>query len=128
MSSEPNGNPMSTNATIEHAHRIYGGLLRDKSEKPPNSPNNGVRFPDKTYIDPMMVANQYTPPPIRLACHSSKRQFKRQFHQLPMTGMPSFTHADSKEAIRLAKSSTAIGRDEHPLPQESRSWCHQLSH
>ena len=35
----------------------------------------------------------------------------RQYHQLPLTGTPSFTPAETKEAIRLAKSSTAIGPD-----------------
>ena len=41
----------------------------------------------------------------------SKRQLKRQFHQLPLTGTPSFTPANTKEAIRLAKSSIASGPD-----------------
>ena len=63
-----------------------------------------------------MIANklvhQFTPPPIRLTGDKSKRQLKRQFHQLPLTGTLSFTPADTKEAIRLAKSSTAIGLDE----------------
>ena len=80
-----------------------------------NSPNKGVRFADKTCLDPKMIANkfahQFTPPPIRLTGDKSKGQLKRQFHQLPLTGTPSFTPADTKEAIRLAKSSTAIGPD-----------------
>ena len=62
-----------------------------------------------------MIANkfvhQFTPPPIRLTGDTTKRQLKRQFHQLPLTGTPSFTPVDTKEAIRLAKSSTAIGPD-----------------
>ena len=41
----------------------------------------------------------------------SNIQLKRQFHQQSLTGMPSFTPADTKEAIRLAKSPSAIGRD-----------------
>ena len=60
-----------------------------------------------------MIANkfdhQFTPPPIRLTGNKSKRKLKRQFHQLPLIGTPSFWPADTKEAIRLAKSSTAIG-------------------
>ena len=56
-------------------------------------------------------ANQLTHPPIRQTGDKSKRQLKRQFHQLPLTGTPSFTPADTKEAIRLSKSSTAIGSD-----------------
>ena len=54
-------------------------------------------------------ACQFTPPPIRLTGDKSKRQFKRQLHQLPLTGTPSITPAKTKEAIRLAKSSKAIG-------------------
>ena len=45
---------------------------------------------------------------MRLAGYKSKRQLKRQFHQLPLTGTPSFTPAATKQAIRLAKSSTTI--------------------
>ena len=64
----------------------------------------------------MMIANKFahllTPPPIRLTVDRSKRQLNRQFHQLPLAGTPSFTPADTNDAIRLAKSSTAIGPDE----------------
>ena len=56
-------------------------------------------------------AHQFTPPPIRLTSDKSKRQLTRQFHQLPLTGTLTFTPADIKEAIRLAKSPTAIGPD-----------------
>ena len=80
-----------------------------------NSPNKGVRFADMTYQGPKMIANnfahQFTPPPIRLTGDKSKRKLKRQCHQQPLTGTPSFTPADTKEVIRLAKSSTAIGPD-----------------
>ena len=58
-----------------------------------------------------MIANKFTPPPIRLTDDRSKRQIKRQFHQLPLTGTPSFTFADTNEANRLAKSSTVIGSE-----------------
>ena len=57
------------------------------------------------------LAHQFTPPPIRLTGDMSKRQLKQQFHQLQLTGTPSFTPADTKEVIRLAKSSTDIGPD-----------------
>ena len=76
-----------------------------------NSHNKGVRIADKTYLDHKMIANQLTPPPMRLTGDKSKRQLKLQFHQLQLTGTPSFTPADTKEAIRLPKSSTAIGPD-----------------
>ena len=56
-------------------------------------------------------AHQFTPPPIRLTGDKSKRQLKRQFHQLPLAGTPSFTPAETKQVIRLAKSSTAIRPD-----------------
>ena len=56
-------------------------------------------------------AHQFSPPPICLTGDKSKRKLKRQFHQLTLTGTPSFSPADKKEAIRLAKSSTAIGPD-----------------
>ena len=56
-----------------------------------------------------MITNQFTPPPIRLTGDMSNRQLK--FHQLPLTGTPSFSPVDTKEAIRLAKSPTAIGPD-----------------
>ena len=72
-------------------------------------------FADRTYLDPKMIANkfahQFTPPPIRLTGDKSKRKLKQQFLQLPLTGTPSFSSADTKEAIRLAKSSTGIGPD-----------------
>ena len=97
---------------ISHLWRLVTGL---SGRKPHNSTNKGVRFADKTYLGPNMIANkfahQFTPPPIRLTGDKSKRQLKRQFHQLPLTGTPSFTPADTKEAMRLAKSSTAIGHD-----------------
>ena len=56
-------------------------------------------------------AHQFIPPPIRLTGDNSKSQLKRQFHQLPLTRTPSFTPADTNEAIRVAKSFTAIGPD-----------------
>ena len=97
---------------ISHLWRLVQGL---SGKQPHNSPNMGVRFADKTHLDPKMIANkfadQFTLPPIRLTGDKSKRQLKWQFHQLPLTGTPSFTPADTKEAIRFAKSSTAIGPD-----------------
>ena len=97
---------------ISHLWRLVNGLCGKQTY---NSPNKGVRFADKTYLDPKIIANkfahQFTPPPIRLTGDKSKRQLKRQFHQLPLTKTPSFSPADTKEAIRLAKSSTAIVPD-----------------
>ena len=94
---------------ISHLWRHVKGL----SGKQPH--NKGVRIADKTYLDPKMIANKFTcpvtPPPICLTGDESERQLKRQFHQLTLTGTPSFTPADTKEEIRLAKSSTAIGPD-----------------
>ena len=115
---------------ISHLWRLVKGL---SGKQPHNSPNKGVRFADNTYLDPKMIvnkfANQFTPPPIRLTGDKSKRQLKQQFHQLPLTGTPSFTPADTSDATRLARSSTAIWQDwdEHPPLQEIRSRCHQLS-
>ena len=43
--------------------------------------------------------------------HSPVGVTSLQFHLLPLTETPSFTPADTKEAIRLVKSSTAIGPD-----------------
>ena len=60
------------------------------------------------------------PPPIRLTGDKSKRQLKRQFHHVSSAGTPSFTTADTKEALRLAKSSTAIGQTGRE-PYTSRS-------
>ena len=117
---------------ISHLWRHVKGLSGKQQH---NSPNKGVQFADKTYLDPKMIANkfaqqghlfadkayldpkiiankfshQFTPPPIPLTGDKSKRQLKRQFHQLHLTGTPSFSSADTKEAIRLAKSSTANG-------------------
>ena len=97
---------------IFHLWRLAKGLCGKQAH---NAPNNGVRFADKTYLDHKMIANkfdhQFTPPPIRLTGDKSKRQLKWQFHQLPLTGTPSFMPVDMKEAIRLANSSTAIGSD-----------------
>ena len=97
---------------IAHLWQLDRGLSVKEMH---NSPNNGVRFTDKTYLDPKMIGNkfahQFTPPPIRLADDKSKRQLKRQFHQLPLTGTPSCTPADTKEAIRLGKSITAVELD-----------------
>ena len=81
-----------------------GGVKGLRGKKLHYLPNMVVRYTDKTYLEPKKIANkfahQFTPPPIRLA-----------FHQLPLTGMPSFMSADTKEAIRLAKLSTAIRPD-----------------
>ena len=97
---------------ISHLWRLGKGL---SGKQPHNSPIKGVLFADKTYLDPKMIVNkfthQFTPPPKRLTGDKSKIQLKRQFHQQPLTGTPSFTPADTKEAIRLSKSSTAIGPD-----------------
>ena len=99
-------------AGMSHLWRLVKGL---GGKQPHNSPNKVVRFAEMTYLDPKMIDNkfvhQFTPPPIRLTGDKSNRQLKRQFHQLPLRGTPSFTPADTKEAIRLAKSSTAIGPD-----------------
>ena len=95
-----------------HLWRLDKGL---SGEQPYYSHNKGVRFADKTYLDPKMIANKFahkfTPPQIRLTGGKSKRRLKRQLHQLPLTGTPSFTPADTKDVIRLAKSTTAIGPD-----------------
>ena len=56
-------------------------------------------------------AHQFIPPPICVTGDKSIRHLKRQIHQLQLTGTPSFTPADTKEAIRLAKSSTSFGQD-----------------
>ena len=96
---------------ISHLWRLVKGLSGKQSH---NSPNKGVQFADMTYLDPKMIANKFTkltPTPICLTGDMSKRQLKWQLHRLPLTGTPSFTPADTKEAIRLAKSSTAIGPD-----------------
>ena len=97
---------------LSHQWRHAMGL---SGKQPHNSPIKGVRLADMTFLDPKMIANkfahQFTPPPKRLTGDKSKRQLKRKFHQLPLTGSPSFTPADTKEAIRLTKSSTAIGPD-----------------
>ena len=93
---------------ISHLRRLTKDL-RDK--KLHNSSNMGVRFADKTHLDPKRIANKFIPPPICLACNKSKRQLKQQFRQLPLTGTLSFMPADTKEAIRYTKSSTVIGTD-----------------
>ena len=94
---------------ISHIWRLVKCL---SGKNPPNSPNMGVRFADTNYLYPKKIANkfanQYIQPPIRLAGDKYKIQFKRQFHQLQLTGTLSFTPADT---IRLAKSSTAIRPD-----------------
>ena len=99
-------------AGISRLWRVVKGISGKTTN---NSPNPGVRFADNTYLDPKMTTNnfahQFTPPPIRLTGDYSKRKLKRQFLQLPLTATPSFSPADTKEAIRLAKSSTAIGPD-----------------
>ena len=95
---------------ISHLWRHVKGL---SGKQPHNSPNMDVRIADEIYLDARMIANkfnhQFTPPQIRLTGDKSNRKLKRQFHQLPLTGTPPFSPADTKEAIRLAKSSTAIG-------------------
>ena len=95
---------------ISHLWRLVKGL---SCKQPHNSPNKGARFAEKTYLDPKMIAkkfaHQFTPPLIRTTGDKSKRKLKRQFHQMPLTGKLTFSPADTKEAIRLAKSSTAIG-------------------
>ena len=93
---------------MSHLWRLVKGLSGKQQR---NSPNRAVRFADKNFQDHKMIASkfayQFTPPPIRLTGDTSKRQF----HQLPLTGTTSFTPADTKEAIRLDKSSTANGPD-----------------
>ena len=58
---------------ISHLWRLVKGL---SGKKPHNSPNNSVRFADKTYLDPKMIANkfghQFTPPPMCLSGDKSK--------------------------------------------------------
>ena len=116
---------------ISNIWRLVKGLSGKKTN---NSPNKSVRFADKTYLDPNMNANKFahhfTPPPIRLAGDKSQKQLKRQMHQLRLTGTPFFTPANTNEAIRLAKSSTAIGPDEMSTlnQKKTRSRCHQLSY
>ena len=86
-----------------------------RGKQPHNSPNKGFRFEDKIYVDPDMIdnkfAHQFRPPPIRQTFDMSKRQLKLQFHEIPLTGTPSFTPVDTRKAIRLSKLSKAIGPD-----------------
>ena len=85
---------------ISHIWRLVKGL---SGKQPHNSPNKGVRFADKTCLCHKLIAKKFVhhfiPPPIRLTGDKSKRQLKRKFHQLPLTGTQSFTPADTKEAI-----------------------------
>ena len=115
---------------ISHPCRLVKG---QRGKQPHNSPNKGVRFADKTYLDPKMIANkfahQFTPPPIRLTGDKSKRQLKRQFHQLPLTGTPiSRLPTQNKRSDWPNRPEPSGRRDEHPPSQETRSRCHQLSH
>ena len=63
---------------ISHLWRLVKGL---SGKQPHNSLSKGVRFANKTYLDPKMIANKYahqfTPPPICLAGDKSKRKLKR---------------------------------------------------
>ena len=97
---------------MSHPWRLAKGLSGIKLHY---SPIKGVIFADKTFLDPKKIANkfshQFTPSSIHLAGDKSQRQLKRQFHQLPLIGMPSFTPGGTENAIRLAKSSTVIGPD-----------------
>ena len=63
---------------ISHSWR----LAKSQSGKiPHNSTNKGVRFAEKSYLDPKKIANKFahqcTPPPIRLAGHMSIKQLNR---------------------------------------------------
>ena len=66
---------------ISYIWRLVMGLC---CKQPYNSSNKGVRFANKTYLDPKVIANkfahQFTSPPIRLISDKSKRQLKRQFN------------------------------------------------
>ena len=97
---------------ISHLWWFTKGLSGKKTHK---SPNKDVQSIDKTYRYPKKIANkfvhQFTQPSIHLAGDKSKRQLKQHFHQLPLTRTPTFMLVDTKEAIRLAKSSTAIKLD-----------------
>ena len=97
---------------ISHLLRLVNGLSENNRKA---RQAFGIRFSEMTYLCPKMIANkfdhQFTSPPVRLFGDKCKSQHKRHFHQLPLTGTPSFTHADTKEAIRLAKSSTSIRQD-----------------
>ena len=117
---------------ISHLWRLVKGL---SGKQPHISPNNGIRFAHKTYLNPQMIAikfaHQFTPPPpLRLTGDKSKRQLKRQFHQLPLTGTPSFSPADTaiSDPIGQIVLSHRTRRDEHPPAQKTGSRCHQLSH
>ena len=96
---------------ISHLWRLDKGL---SGKQPHNSPNKAIRFADKTYLDPKIIANKFAhhfaPPPIRLTGDKSKRQLKRQFHQLPLIRTPSFTPADTKEAIQLSNRPQPSGQ------------------
>ena len=110
--------------------RFVKGL---SGKKPHNSPNKGVLFAYNTYLDPKKIynkfAHQYTPPPICLACDKSKTA---------QTAIPSAAiNRDAVFHTCRQKRIDTIGQivhslqtrwDEHPPPQDARSWCHQLSH
>ena len=113
---QPNGNPPPTNDITEQAYRMNGGLLRDYAVQDRTTRQTRASgLPDATYLHHRMIANkfayQFTQPPIRLTGDKSKRQRKRQFIHLSLTGTPSFTPTDTDKAIQLAESSTAIGPD-----------------
>ena len=74
---------------ISHIWRLAKGL---SGKQPNNSLNKGDRITDNTYLDPKMIVNKFTPPPIRHTGDKSKRQLKRQFNQLTLTGTTSFTN------------------------------------
>ena len=116
---------------ISHLWRHAKGL---SGKNPHNSANKGVRFADKTYLDPRKIAHEFPhklkPPQIRLAGD--------KFQKTAQTAIPS--PAINRNAVFHAcrhKGSNMIGqivhrhrtrRDEHPPPQVAHSWWHQLSH
>ena len=105
---------------MSHLWRLAKGLI---CKQPHNSPNKGVRFAEKTYLDPKMIANkfdyQFIPPPIRPK-DSSNAAINRN------AAIHACRRKRSDPIGKIVHSHRAR-RDEHPQPEETRSRCHQPS-
>ena len=111
---------------ISHLWRLVNGL---SGKQPHNSPNKGVWFSSKTYLDPKMIANkfahQFTPPPkivwpaISPKDSSNGNSISCHYQEHHLSRLPTLKKRSDWPSHPQPSGQT----DEHHPPPETRSRC-----
>jgi hypothetical protein len=89
-------------------------IIKSLNGKANPPPNNVIKFQDKNFIDPKIMATQFNKMFGRVRTHKSDNKMRKTIRKVKAGSLetpPIFTPDDVKNAIRKAKTSKATGPD-----------------